>query len=120
MTVSLNIDTTNDYYQSQKFIIDNVPLTITTRWNLRANAWIISLYDIDNIPLVTGLKCMPNADLLARFRYMEILPGGLFCMDTNPVRVGDEGITQTNFGLGKRWEIVYFSVKDLQEGLASL
>jgi len=116
MAVILNIDTTSQSNQNQRFIIDNRVLYINTRWN-RRSGWFISIYDQDNVPLVQGIKIMPNrVDLLARYRYMEILPGWLINADTNPKKVDDEGITFTNFGQGKRWQLVYLSLDDIAQG----
>ena len=119
MPVALNINTNQEYNQKQVFTLNGVKYIIKTYYNNRVmegesdtnGSWYISIFDINNNPIMTGLKCMPSRDMTARNPTGDFLGGLLACVDTDPENPSED-IDINNFGQGKRFQLWFFVEED--------
>ena len=119
MATSLTTVTDGVNNQRQIFTLDGNRYIIKTFYNKRVmegeestnGSWYISVYDTDENPILTGLKCMPGRDMFQYNPDGRFLNGVLFCVDTdadNP----SEDIMLNNFGQGKRFQLWYMTEQD--------
>lgn len=68
---------------AQKLVVTmaNVQYTLTFRWNVPANAWIVDFADENGAPIVEGIPIVTGADLLAQLRYLNF--GGALIAQTD-------------------------------------
>jgi hypothetical protein len=122
MAVSLSIDTEGIFNQKQVFTLNGIKYIIKTYYNNRVmdgeedtnGSWYISIYDVDNNPILTGLKCMPNRDMIARNPDGNFLNGLLSCVDTTPDDPSED-IEIDNFGQNKRYQLWFLTAADFVE-----
>lgn len=78
-------------------------------WNARQAAWLMSISTADNEPLVSGITCTSNRNLLERYRYIDALPPGELIF-TDPT----ETIDQANFSqFGREVQLLYVEPEEL-------
>jgi hypothetical protein len=54
---------------------------VETRWNTRTEAWYMSLWDSNEVKLFSGIKMVPNYELLWRYQGDEYPDGILILFD---------------------------------------
>lgn len=54
----------NEAFWEQKVILGGVWVILEAQWNVRDEAWYMSLYKSDETPLIVGRKLTLNVDLL--------------------------------------------------------
>jgi len=87
---------------SQELTLDGVSYRFDFTYNTRSLQWVLSISDIDLVPIVEGIKLILGYELFDQYRSYPLPPGELYCVDTT----GDEDeITREN--LGPIVEIVY-------------
>jgi hypothetical protein len=64
-------------YYRQEISFDNINYLIDIRWNVRANAWFLSMYDVNEVPIFEGVKIVTGLNLLYRFYHIANCPSGL-------------------------------------------
>ncbi len=135
MATKLKIDPTN-YNKFFYETLEGVEYVIHLYWNnsmsrrsFSKSGWYLSLYnselfdesslvDEQEIALIYGgIKLMPNSNVLGE-AVMNTLPKGLLlCADTKP-ELGirdDYYVGLDNFGTGKRFELYYYTEREVQE-----
>ena len=60
--------------------LDGKQCRFTFRWNTTDNAWYMNIEGISFELLLTGIKCVSGANLLAPYAVIEL--GGLYIIDT--------------------------------------
>lgn len=84
--------------QARRFSIflSGLQYNITSRWNSVSNAWIMDIYDVNEIPVLLNRPLVTGADLLAQFAYLGISGQMIVQSDNDPNAVptyGDLGST---------------------------
>jgi hypothetical protein len=74
-------------------------------WNESAEAWFMSLSDVDGNPLVTGVRVVVEFPLAARSTMDSLPPGVLLAVDTSGQHL-DPGLGD----LGSRVRVQYLAV----------
>jgi hypothetical protein len=110
MASSLNIPTSAGYAISQTMNVEGSVYFFYFYYNYRSG-WYVNLYDSQENPLATGIKVMKAASL---FKYTDIFSGSFIVMDTDPVE-GDDEVGRDSFGEDRRFQVWYFTEKELQE-----
>ena len=114
MPVILNMDG-DIYNQKQTFTIAGLTYRVHTYWNARSG-WYVSFYDSNDNPINLGIKLMPNA-VLNKYALDDYYSGEIICVDTSPERDENrdlvEGLTLSNFGDGRRYQLVYFTEQEI-------
>lgn len=95
--------------QNQKFqiFLSGLQYTLNVRWNKFANAWSMDIYDVNQIPLVSGVPLVTGADLLAQLKYLGI--GGQLIVQSD----GVTNAVPTYENLGSVGHL-YYRVSDAQ------
>ena len=84
-------------------VIDTFPLRFRQVWNSRESAWRLDIQDSAGVPIVQGLKLLPNKNLTGRY-VDERLPVGDFFF----LSVDDNRDRPTFDNLGKAQKLYYF------------
>jgi len=75
--------------------LDSIPLFFELKWNTKGNYWSLSISDVNNNLLVSGLAIRLGCDLLQQFKHKDGLPNGaLFAFNF----AGNSEITFDNWG----------------------
>lgn len=65
--------------------IEEQSYVIGFSWNNREEAWYMSLFTLENIEIVTGIKLVLGMELLKRTGRPGIPPGEVYCVPMSPV-----------------------------------
>lgn len=92
MVTAVSIPTYNeddDYTQSTP--LDGKDYVFRFQYNTRSDAWFMSIYDNDEVPILEGQKIVTNRDLLRGVVDARRPPGKLVCLEihddlTEPTR----------------------------------
>lgn len=92
----------------------NVPLggelfNIIYSFNDRDNRWRIDLVK-DGTPVLSGLKIVENVFLLSSYNVASSIDGDIACIRRQETA---EGVGRDNLGVGKPYELVYFTQAEL-------
>jgi hypothetical protein len=88
--------------------LDGVSYTLDCKWNYRAEAWFLSLYDADGQPISVGIRLVVGFPLGKRCKSSRMPPGVLQAQDTSGAK-RDPGLED----LGSRVQLYYFSADEL-------
>ena len=72
----LEIQIPTAYASSQTLSLDGVLFTLELRWNSRAQAWSLDLYDASSTLIAGGLRLVADTPLLERFGKRADFPAG--------------------------------------------
>ena len=91
---------------SQRFEIslDGTLYVLRLYWNIRQETWQMDILASDNVPLIRGIKIMPNWMPLFRFQIENFPPGDFIIVDTSGTGVPPG---RTEFGTNKRVKLLY-------------
>lgn len=95
--------------------LDNIVYFLTFTWNALNEFWTMDIADSDQIPLIVGIKVVPNYPLLQAFTVFGKPPGEIICQ--NVVNAPD---TISRYDIGQKFELVYYSEGELQSLLAEI
>lgn len=84
--------------------LGDVAVYITTKWNSIASAWVIDIYDANNLPMIEGVMLVSGVDLLKPYTDLKALIGGLKVIELNP------GDYETLDYLGSQVQLQWFPV----------
>jgi hypothetical protein len=66
---------------TQRVELDGVQYTMRLLWSERGQAWHLDLGDVENTPILSGLRLVTGFPLLYRFHYLAVPPGELYFVD---------------------------------------
>lgn len=81
--------------------LDGVRFTLSFEWAEYAGAWFVSLWDADDVPLISGARVVTSWPWCARFRRSSFPAGQLVFLD--PTNGGPPGRNE----LGARVRLYY-------------
>lgn len=61
--------------------LDNRAYQMEVRWNSRKEFWTLDILTRDNIPIIRGLKMMPNVEMIRRYVDHKLPPGAIVPTD---------------------------------------
>lgn len=79
-------------------------------YNSRDKRYRISIFR-DDISVVYGLKVVENANPTGKYDLVQFDHGELFILNTEQT---DEPVGRDNFGIGKAYQLVYYTNSELQ------
>ena len=85
---------------------------IVFRFNSKDKAWYFDLYSDSNALIKGGVKVMPDQSLLLRY-LLDEFDGDIVCQRVNNTV---EELGRNNLGIGKDYELVYFSQEEIDGG----
>lgn len=72
------------YASSQTLLLEGSLFTVDLRWNSRAQAWSLDMYDGNGVLLAGGVRIVADAPLLERFGLRKDFPAGeILALDTS-------------------------------------
>ena len=96
---------------TQTIELDGSLYILVTKWNARAEAFYLDIYNSVKTLIIAGIKLVPNYDLLLQYEYLTTLPPGkLFVVD---IQEGDGRIEFDT--LGARFKLVYVTEGEVNE-----
>ena len=97
----------NGALPAQTFLVNlsGVSYRMTIIWNGRMNAWTMTLADDAGEPIVAGVKLLAGWAPLRLYQGALLPPGELCVVDS--ANAEDEQPGRDDFGLGKRFKLVY-------------
>ena len=99
-----------DYNDSlSRVVLDGKEYLIRFTYNATGDYWTFGLYEIDETPLVLGVKIVPNFPL-TYFYSKKTLPNGVFGCLTNKAHIGRESFIKNEA------VFVFVPMEDLKEG----
>ena len=107
--MALKIRTPIDSWSNQQVTLDNTNLILELLWNTRNESWVISLFDLDENPILTGIKLTENVSVTARYTDSRLPSGNIWCARLNPKA---PKITRDN--LGTDFILVYLTEEEEQ------
>lgn len=96
-----------DPYSTQRITLDGRTYTIWLAWNQYVASWHLSLFDVEDKPIVCGLRITTGWPLLRYYRYEPRIPPGEFLAQSLTPDRSPPGFE--DFGIGKRVELIYFA-----------
>lgn len=82
--------------------LDGATYTLDLRWNIRASAWFMSIFDSEGVALIQGKKVVTGAVLNKPTLVTGTLPGEIMVLDFN-----DLGGSPGEDDLGIRFSLFY-------------
>lgn len=94
-------------WSTQEVILGDVTLTLELTWNTRNEAWHISILDIDEEPILEGIKITDQVSVTKRYTSDRLPEGNIWCGKANPKATG---ITRDN--LGTDYLLIYLTSQE--------
>lgn len=107
MPVSLPCRTDGDPNYDMTIPLDGVTYVITVRWNDREASWYLDIADEQAVPILLGLKVLPNVALGAKCRDVRKPPGLLIATSST-----DDQSPPGFEELGGRVELIYWPLEE--------
>jgi len=116
--MSQTIPTSDLPFYSLRTRLDERDYTFKFNYSTRQSRWYLSIYDVENVLLVAGLKLVANFPLLKYYKFRDGMPQGdliVMCTtaDTAPP-------TLNELGPGLRCELTYYPQAELEALAAEL
>ena len=74
-------------------------------WSTREASWYFDLFDVNNNPIIVGIKIVPSIWLLNQYGWVEQIIGGNFCLKDQAERPDMSDLTFDTFGV--RYFFIY-------------
>jgi hypothetical protein len=87
--------------QRFSIFLSGVEYIISYRWNAISSTWVLNIYDVNGLPIATGLPLVTGSDLLAQLAYLGI--SGKMVVQSN----NDPGAVPTVESLGTTGNLYY-------------
>jgi len=86
MIYTIPIDAAFSQSFVQETALDGVSYRLLLRWNERSEYWFLSLYDLEDVPIITSRKLVSGADLLRYCVDSDRRPQGVLSVTNTPSR----------------------------------
>ena len=93
---------------TQRVVLDGVTFTLSFRFNTRFATWFLDSLDAEEEPIVVGLPCRIDTDLIGQHRHVEDSPQGAFVPYDTTIRKEDPGLSD----FGTRVLLLYFDATE--------
>lgn len=100
----------NDFVES--VILEGATYKLHFGWNHYSQGWSMDVRNEKNEDLVRGVSVVPNFPLLHQHRRLELPPGEIMAVVTNPANPSCQSIGRQDFLNGK-FSLVYIPKKEL-------
>ena len=67
---------TTSYSYKHDVVLDGLHFIIWIQYNSRKDGWILSLHDMQDIPIISGTPVRISVDILSQFRHLPNIPVG--------------------------------------------
>ncbi|MEL6348040.1 MAG: hypothetical protein AAFV53_33340 [Myxococcota bacterium] len=90
--------------QRQVVTLDGVKFQLRLQWNARTRGWYLSLYELDDTPIIEGQRLMPGSPPLFGYRLDNGPAGQLMVRGISPYN---------RQALGTRLQLLYYEAAEL-------
>ena len=80
-------------------------------WNTRMEAWTLSFLELDDTPILSGIKLVLNYELISIYRHLDIPQGNLYVIDLSN---NEEKIDYNDFSNERRLSLAYYEEGELE------
>lgn len=94
-------------FQSFPVVLDDVQFILKFIWNDRESTWRMDILDATRVPLLSGLKLVPNRALTFEYKGSN-LPQGIIGVESETANV-----KPTFESLGSTMKITYFTKEEI-------
>lgn len=111
--MSLALEAPNTVWSTQTVVLDGVSYIFEYQWSNRYDTWYLSIFDINENPLLTGVRLVPWVPIF-RNHPQRSLPAGelvLFDQQSEPP-FSDKYPNENDFGT--RFVLYYFTQEELE------
>ena len=114
----ININVPNFPESYQNISLEGVEYRLRLTYNTRDKHWRMSLLNLDNEEIISGIKIMPNQNLTWRYSYIDGMPpGNFYCLR---LKNDYSDVGRDNLGYDKTYQLFYMTQQeDLLYGFAS-
>lgn len=91
---------------TQTVTLGSVVYSFTFTFNTRCLSWDLSIAEQNGTPIVSGIKLLPQLDLLSRHKDARLPPGALLTVD---VQEANKALRPTKTQLGTKLILVYLT-----------
>jgi hypothetical protein len=86
---------------SKEIVIDDISYIFSFVWNTRMEAWTLSIYTIENEPILVGIKLVLNYELIRMYRHLDIPQGEMYVIDItdNETKIAYDDFTSSGRNL---------------------
>lgn len=93
----------------EQITLDGVIFVLDFKWNALNEFWAMSIFNRDLVPLIYGIKIVPNYPLLAQYTFVGKPAGEIICQNI----VGGVDVIR-RFDMAQRFELIYYSEGELE------
>ncbi len=93
---------------SEQIELDETIFILGFTWNSLNEFWFMDIYNQDSVPLVLGIRIVPNYNLTAAYAGNGMPEGDILCI--NVVDAPDE---IGRYDMGQKFQLVYFGFGEL-------
>ena len=90
--------------------VDTKVLSFNVRWNSREQSWRLDIRTVEGVPIVSGLKLLPNQNLTKGYKSPLLPLGNFYILD-----VGGGDIRPTFDSLGNLQTLLYLAEEEEDE-----
>lgn len=90
--------------------LDGVVFYFVFKWNALNEFWVMDIYNVDELPLILGIKIVPLYNLLEQYTVFGKPRGDIICQNI----VGSQD-TISRFDMSQKFELIYYSIGELKE-----
>lgn len=91
-------------YWRQQITLDGIIYVLTFKWNALNEFWTMNIYDRNEVPIIIGIKIVPNYPLLMGYSVEGMPKGEIICQNI----VGSTD-SISRFDMSQKFELVYYS-----------
>ena len=104
----LTIPTSSDPYYVQRTDLEGKEYTLQFDWCTRESVWYLSIFDVEQVPLATGIKLVCNWPLTYRLADNRLPPGDLLVITKKEADDSPPGLA--DLAEGGRCELTYVTL----------
>lgn len=99
----------------QQLVLDGELFVLEFTWNALNEFWVMNIYNRDELPVLLGIKIIPNFALIGAYSVPGIPKGEIICHNV----VSDRGEIE-RFDIGQKFELIYYSENELESIYAEI
>lgn len=94
---------------TEQITLSGVIYILEFTWNALNEYWIMDIYNRDRVPLIYGIKLVPNYPLLAIYSVEGMPSGEIVCQNI----VGSND-SISRFDMSQKFELIYYEAGELE------
>jgi len=93
----------------EQITLTNQLFILYFKWNALNQYWVMNIYNLNNEPIVVGIKVVTNYDITAQFAAVTGMPkGDILCQN-----IIEQWIDIGRFDMGQTTELIYYEPNEI-------